>query len=164
MLRLLHGTNYDFIKYWKHAAALTLAFLMIGFGLLFKHKADHGSAVNWNIEFTGGTFMQLKFATPPNPADIRAATTAAGYNADVAQFGTPTEYSIRAAVGPPPAVQVVQSQFVGPRVGAELKRNATLAILISFGVTLIYLAIRFEWRFGLAAVFATAHDLLATLA
>jgi preprotein translocase subunit SecF len=53
---------------------------------------------------------------------------------------------------------------VGARVGDELKTKAITALLISFAVTLIYLAIRFEWRFGVAAVVATAHDVLATLA
>jgi preprotein translocase subunit SecF len=61
-------------------------------------------------------------------------------------------------------VRVEQSQSVGPRVGAELQTKAITAILISFVVTLIYLAIRFEWRFGVAAVVATAHDILTTLA
>src|SRR5262249_40440157 len=59
---------------------------------------------------------------------------------------------------------VQQAQSVGPRVGAELKTKAITAILISFVVTLIYLAIRFEWRFGVAAVIATGHDILTTLA
>ena len=56
------------------------------------------------------------------------------------------------------------AESVGPRVGAELQTNAIIAILISFVVTLIYLAFRFEWRFGVAAVIATAHDILTTLA
>ena len=58
----------------------------------------------------------------------------------------------------------MRTEIVGPRVGDELTRNAMIAILISLGVTLIYLAFRFEWRFGVAAVIATAHDLLSTLA
>ncbi|OYV68875.1 MAG: protein translocase subunit SecF, partial [Gemmatimonadetes bacterium 21-71-4] len=49
-------------------------------------------------------------------------------------------------------------------MGAELRRNALVAVLISFLVTLVYLAIRFEWRFGVAAVVATAHDIFTTLA
>jgi len=53
---------------------------------------------------------------------------------------------------------------VGARVGDELTRGAYLAILISFVATMIYLAWRFEWRFGLAAVIATAHDILTTIA
>jgi preprotein translocase subunit SecF len=190
MLRILHGTNYDFIKYWKHAAIATVLFIVAGAALLVVHEARYGSAVNWNIEFTGGTFMQVSFKTKPDPAAVRQAVADAGYHdAEVAQFGTDTTYSIRASTagttatvssadstaahiesslhqkfGDSTHVRVDQAQFVGPRVGAELKRNATIAILISFLVTLIYLAIRFEWRFGLAAVIATAHDLLTTLA
>ncbi len=53
---------------------------------------------------------------------------------------------------------------MGPRVGSELKTKAITAILLSFLVTLIYLAIRFEWRFGVAATIATAHDILTTMA
>jgi preprotein translocase subunit SecF len=59
---------------------------------------------------------------------------------------------------------VIRYEAVGPRVGGELRRGAVLAVLISFGVTLLYLAWRFEWRFGLAAVAATAHDILTTIA
>jgi len=61
-------------------------------------------------------------------------------------------------------VRVAREEIVGPRVGDELSRNAMIAILISLGITLVYLAIRFEWRFGVAAVIATVHDLLSTLA
>jgi preprotein translocase subunit SecF len=61
-------------------------------------------------------------------------------------------------------MKVVRSEIVGARVGEELTRNAIIAILLSLVVTMIYLAIRFEWRFGVAAVIATGHDLLSTLA
>jgi preprotein translocase subunit SecF len=60
--------------------------------------------------------------------------------------------------------RVVRTEAVGPRVGSELRRGAVVAILLSFVFTLAYLAIRFEWRFGVAAVIATAHDILTTLA
>jgi preprotein translocase subunit SecF len=56
------------------------------------------------------------------------------------------------------------AKAVGPKVGGELQEKALIAILFSFVTTLIYLAFRFEWRFGLAAVVATAHDVLATVA
>jgi preprotein translocase subunit SecF len=189
MLRLIHGTNFDFIKYWKTAAGLTVAFIVIGMAMLVVHKQRYGEAINWNVEFVGGTFMQLKFAKPIDAQAVREAVHSAGYEAEVAQFGDKTEYTIRAGAagreataasadststqierslhakfGDTTQVKVVRSEFIGPRVGAELQRNASIAILISFIVTLIYLAIRFEWRFGLAAVLATAHDLVATLA
>jgi preprotein translocase subunit SecF len=59
---------------------------------------------------------------------------------------------------------VVRTEAVGPLVGSELRRGAIIAILVSFVATLIYLALRFEWRFGVAAVIATGHDILTTLA
>jgi preprotein translocase subunit SecF len=189
MLRLIHGTNFDFIKHWKTAAALTVAFIVVGMATLGVHKKNHGTAINWNVEFVGGTFMQLKFAKPTEAQAVRDAVHAAGYEGEVAQFGDKTEYTIRAgaagetatvtsadstsakisraltaAFGDTSQVKVVRAEYVGPRVGAELQRNASIAILISFLVTMIYLAIRFEWRFGLAAVLATAHDLVATIA
>ncbi len=59
---------------------------------------------------------------------------------------------------------VVRTEAVGPKVGGELRQKAFLAIFLSFFAVLAYLAYRFEWRFGLAAIGATAHDILATIA
>ena len=59
MLRILHDTKYDFIRHWKKAAILTIAWIIIGLGFL----AVHG--VNKSIEFTGGTLVQMAFKTPP---------------------------------------------------------------------------------------------------
>src|SRR5665213_238368 len=61
-------------------------------------------------------------------------------------------------------VTVVRTEAISATVGNELSRNAMIAILLSFAITLVYLAIRFEWRFGLAAVIATGHDVFTTLA
>src|SRR5207249_2398655 len=69
------------------------------------------------------------------------------------------------SLGPPPAAfTIVRTEAVGPKVGRELQGKAFLAIFFSFIVTLVYLAVRFEWRFGLAAVLATFHDILTTIA
>ena len=185
MLRLLHGTKYDFIKWWKHMAVFTVVWMAIGLALMVSHRLNDRPAVNWSVEFTGGTLMQVKFAQPPRADDIRSTLTAAGYgHVEIQQFGAVTEYTVRApgqagAAGDSAsrqiqralqekfgvqAVRVVRTEFVGPRVGAELRRNALIAILLSFVITMVYLAIRFEWRFGVAAVFATAHDILTTIA
>ena len=184
MLRILHDTKYDFIKYWKHAAILTLAFLLIGAAVL----AVRG--INYSIEFTGGTLVQLEFAQPPGADAVRNAVDQAGdRGSEITQFGKTTEYTVKvppvhgdtaaanadstaAAIsqalnqrlGANNRASVVRSESVGARVGDELKGKAATAVLISFLVTLIYLAIRFEWRFGVAAVVATAHDLLTTVA
>jgi preprotein translocase subunit SecF len=181
MFRILHDTRYDFIQYWKLTTILTVGWIVIGLGFLALKP------IRYSIEFTGGTLVQLQFKQPPRIDDIRATVEQAGFRgAEITQFGARTEYTVRAAphdgaaavTGDSTAklieaalhqrfaddVSVVRSEFVGPRVGAELRSKAMIAVLISFVVTLIYLAVRFEWRFGLAAVVATAHDVLTTLA
>jgi preprotein translocase subunit SecF len=184
MLRIFHGTSYDFIKYWRRAAVITIAFIVVGLTSLLIRGA------RYSIEFTGGTTMQVEFAKAPNPDVIRSTVDRAGFSGStIQQFGSPTEYTINAQpksgivvaastdstakqiqaalhaqFGDTSQVRVLSSQYVGPQVGAELRRNAMLAVAISFLVTLIYLAIRFEWRFGVAAVVATAHDVFTTLA
>jgi preprotein translocase subunit SecF len=185
MIRLLYGTSYDFIRWWRYGAGLTVAFLAIGISLLFIRGA------NYSIEFTGGTLVHAEFREAPNVTDIRttlAANPQIG-RAEIQQFGSPTEFTIRAqdpevvegqAAGAEHVsrdienalrerfgadnVTIIRAEAVGPRVGAELRRDALIAILISFAITLIYLAIRFEWRFGLAAIVATAHDMLGAIA
>lgn len=184
MLRIFHGTSYDFIKYWRHAAVITIVFIVVGLSVLAISGPHYG------IEFTGGTMLQVDFAKPPDPNVIRAVVDSAGFKGStIQQFGSPTEFTINAQnkgggvgematdstarvigaalhvqFGDTAQVQIAQSQYISPQVGAELRSKAIYAVLISFLVTLIYLAIRFEWRFGVAAVVATAHDVFTTLA
>jgi preprotein translocase subunit SecF len=184
MLRLLHDKHYDFIRWWRWAVGLTAAFIVLGLGsLAFK-------GVNYSIEFTGGTLMQLEFAKPVDVAGLRGYLDAAGiHGAEIQQFGSSREFTIRAQESEranaatsgaetvarqienllvqkygASNVHVVRTEAVGPKVGTELRRDAVIAMLLSFLVTTIYLAIRFEWRFAVAALFATGHDVLTTLA
>jgi len=183
MLRILHGTKIDFIKSWRVALGVTMAFIAIGLVALVLH-----GGLNRSIEFTGGTLLQLEFTQPPNIGDIRATVDGAGYaGSEIQQFGSSREFTVRAATHAAAAgsaventsreikaalerrfgaanVRVVRGEAVSPRVGDELSRNAMIAIVISLGITLVYLAFRFEWRFGVAAVIATVHDLFSTLA
>jgi preprotein translocase subunit SecF len=183
MLRILHDTNYDFIKPWRIAVGITAVFIVGGLAFLGIH------GINKSIEFTGGTLMQVQFQQPPNVSDVRATVDGAGFpGSEIQQFGSPRDFTIRAA-GHAQGEQttsvevasreietalhkkfgatepkVLRTEIVGARVGDELSRNAMIAIVISLFVTLLYLAFRFEWRFGVAAVLATAHDLFSTLA
>ncbi|MBC8086131.1 MAG: protein translocase subunit SecF [Phycisphaerae bacterium] len=185
MIRIFHDTNYDFIKWWKVAAIATAAF--IGLGLA---SFAVNSSVNYSIEFTGGTLMQLRFNEPPSVAELRSTVEGAGVgNPEIQQYGTNLEYTVRArdardveaqaagAEGVSKKIQtaldakygagkyeVVRTEAVGPKVGSELRSGAIKAMIIASLVTLIYLAIRFDWRFGLAAVLATGHDILVTFA
>ena len=184
MLRIFHDTRYDFIRWWKTAVIVTALFVVAGLGSLIL------KGINYSIEFTGGTLMQLEFKQPPDVGAIRATLEQSGIsNPEVQKFGTDREFTVRAQGHTEVAEQnagaenvakqiqtaltqkygadaftVKRTEAVGPRVGSELRRGAAIALLISFAVTLIYLAIRFEWRFGVAAVIATGHDVLTTLA
>jgi preprotein translocase subunit SecF len=183
MLRIFHDTSYDFIKPWRIMVAVTVVFITIGISSLIFN------GVRYSIDFTGGTLIQLQFKQPPDVAKLRTALDQAGiHDAEIQAFGSNREFTVRAqnstrelqtggadsvsrqvsaildkAVGPG-AYRVVRTEAVGPRVGNELRRGALTAILISFVLTLLYLAIRFEWRFGVAADLATMHDILTTLA
>jgi len=184
MIRLFANANYDFIKWRRWAFSLTGAIMLVG--LIF--LATRG--LNYSIEFTGGTSVQFEVAHPIETGKIRAALDNVGLKgADVYNFGSDTSYQVRARLGSQATegdagtqavadsvaraldqsvgagqYHIAQRQSVGPKVGRELQGKALLAILFSFVVTLVYLAFRFEWRFGLAAVVATAHDVVATVA
>ena len=185
MLRIFHNTKYDFIKWWKVAAISTIAFMAIGLGSF----AVTGP-VNYSVEFTGGTLMQLKFKQAGDAGKIRAALDAAGIRgAEVQRFGGADEFIVRAqetslvseqAAGAEKVADriktalgsslgasnftVVRTESISPKVGEELSRNAVIAMVLVSLATLIYLAFRFEWRFGVAAVVATLHDTLITIA
>ena len=184
MLRILHDTNIDFIRWWKWAVGLTVGFIAIGLASL----AIKG--INYSIEFTGGTMMQVQFTKPVDVGSLRTSLDQAGITgAEIQQFGNNREFTIRAqeaeARGAATTgaesvadkiklvlvqkygaseVKIGRTEAVGPRVGSELRRDAVIAMLLSFLVTAVYLAIRFEWRFSLAALIASGHDVFTTLA
>jgi preprotein translocase SecF subunit len=184
MIRLFANASYDFIKWRRWAYGLTATVIVPGMILLA------AKGLNYSIEFTGGTLIQIETAHPVPTADLRADLDAEGIpGAEIQSFGSDTSYIIRARLGEQPTTaeggteetaaavrraldtklgaetyKIVRTETVGPKVGKELQGKAFLAILFSFVVTLIYLAIRFEWRFGLAAVLATFHDILTTIA
>ena len=126
---------------------------------------------------------------PVDVGELRTGLDQQGiHGAEIQNFGSQNEYVIRARVAKPgsdandtqataQAVRhaldtvvgagnyvVSRTEAVGPKVGTELRRGAIVAMLLSSLVTLIYLAIRFEWRFGVAAVLSSAHDILVTFA
>ena len=184
MIRFFANANYDFIKWRRWAFSLTGAIMLVGLGFLVTR------GINYSIEFTGGTLVQIELAHRVPTSNIRAALDNVGLKgADIQNFGSDTSYVVRARLGAaatqgeagtqavadavgraldqsagPGQYRIERREAVGPKVGRELQGKALVAILLSFVVTLIYLAVRFEWRFGLAAVIATAHDVVATIA
>ncbi|MGH7517228.1 MAG: protein translocase subunit SecF [Gemmatimonadales bacterium] len=182
-MRLFANANYDFIGRRRIGYLISLAIIVPGFLMLLIR------GVNYSVEFTGGTLLQVESEMPVDVGRVRSALAAVGIQgAELQTFGSDRELVIRARVArqgtdandtqaTSGAVRtaldqtigagqytVVRTEAVGPKVGSELRQKAVIAILLSFAVVLMYLAIRFEWRFGVAAVIATAHDVVAALA
>jgi preprotein translocase SecF subunit len=187
MLRILHDTHIDFIKRWRLITVLIVAFLVPAVGWIAMDGFSGGPSKMFNlgVEFTSGTAMQLKFAQPPDVADLRASVNREVPGVEVQTFGAPNEIMIRAGqrsdTGSAESVSdalrrvltakygqgaytVGRTEAISPRVGDELARNAVIAMLISFVVTLMYLAWRFDARLAIASVLANIHDIIATFA
>jgi preprotein translocase subunit SecF len=183
MTRFFANANYDFIRLRHWAYGITALLLIPGLLLTIV------LGLNYSIEFTGGTLIQIRSEAPVDVGALRTGLDRQGiHGAEIQNFGAANEFVIRArvakagtdandtqataqAVGQAlDAVMgagnytVLRTEAVGPKVGGELRTKALLAILLSFVAVLAYLAYRFEWRFGLAAIIATAHDILATVA
>jgi preprotein translocase subunit SecF len=182
-MRLFANAKYDFLSRRKIAYLITLALTIPGLlVVLFR-------GLNYSVEFTGGTLMQVESQKPVDVGAVRSALTERGIEgAEIQTFGSDRELVIRARVAKEgtdandtqataAALQqaldatlgagsytVLRTEAVGPKVGGELREKALMAILLSFVAVLIYLAYRFEWRFGVAAIIATAHDILASIA
>jgi preprotein translocase subunit SecF len=184
MLRILHDTKIDFIRLWKIALGLSVALIVPG--LIWAAIGGF----SYSMEFTGGTLVHIKFNEATDIALVRSSLVNSGLaTAEPVSFGTDNEYIIRArdvaadTVGSAGAervaasiVRALEQQFgdaafstelieaVGPKVGGELRQQAALALLVSFALTLLYLSWRFEWRFAVASILATLHDIIATVA
>jgi preprotein translocase subunit SecF len=182
-MRLFANANYDFLGWRRIAYLLTLAVMLPGLVVV----ALRG--VNYSVEFTGGTMMQVESQQPVDVGAVRSALAARGIEgAEIQTFGSERELVIRARVARQGAdandtqatagalrealdavlgagkYTVLRTEAVGPKVGGELRQKALMAILLSFLAVLAYLAYRFEWRFGVAAIIATAHDILVSIA
>jgi preprotein translocase subunit SecF len=166
----------------RHRAyGFSAALILAGIGWMIFNIVSIGSWQEYGVDFTGGSLIQVRFQQTATAAQLRAAL--GGSQAPpITRFGEENEFTIRAPlagddvetvrVGIQDQLQtafgndaftILRTETVSPKVGEELERNALLAILYSFVLTLIYIAFRFELRFGLAAVIATAHDILITL-
>ncbi len=139
--------------------------------------------LNWGLDFTGGTLIEVGFEQPANLQDIRSALEANGFgDATVQNFGSARDVMVRlrprddiagetlgnqilAAIqeGTGKSVEMRRIEFVGPNVGDELTEAGGLAILASLLCILLYVSVRFEWRLAAGAVMALAHDVIITL-
>jgi preprotein translocase subunit SecF len=136
--------------------------------------------LNWGLDFTGGTLVEVHYSDTAPLEDIRANLEAGGFaGAVVVSFGTDQDVLIRLPQGYSDKdgarlLQLLQSayegdvelrriEFVGPQVGEELREQGGLAMLMALGLVMLYVAFRFQFKFSMGAVVALAHDVLITL-
>ncbi len=177
MLEFFHfKKDIPFMRWGKVTTAISLAtFLFAVWALAYK-------GLDFGVDFTGGTVMQVNYPTAAPIEQIRADLAHAGFkDVSVQNFGTSRDVLIRMPVkagmdnaslsnGVMAALKTNQPQaelrsvnFVGPEVGKELYQNGSLALLVVVAGILLYLALRFEWRFALAAIIANLHDVTIIL-
>lgn len=171
------NTRIDFMA-WRNIALGVVAVLV-----LVSIAAVAIRGLNFGLDFTGGTLVELKFEQPADVEDVRQRLTAAGYSNPVVQtFGTQNDIVVRLRSEPGQTnasrtadaileavrtaenpVSVTRSDFVGPQVGKELAENGLLALVFVAIGLMIYIAARFEWKFALAAVLTSVHDVVVVV-
>jgi len=183
MIELFKGIKVDWIGKRQIFFGISVLLLVIGMiSLIQKGKFQYG------VDFKGGTTMKIQFKSPAPPVDlIRQALEKGGTtHSQIQQLGDPSkgqfqieygesEKESEATQGQAIITKALDtafgagkydnlgSEYVGPSVGADLRGQAVNATLLALGGILVYIALRFEWIYGAAAVFAVFHDTLVTL-
>jgi preprotein translocase subunit SecF len=137
--------------------------------------------LNLSIEFTGGTLIEVTYQQSADVDAIRTSLDRAGYKAEVQNFGSSRDVLIRMHIEKNqtsadlsqkvmevlkkdnPGAELRRVEFVGPQVGRELAEYGALALLVTATGIVLYLWLRFEWRFGLSAIIANLHDVVIIL-
>jgi SecD/SecF fusion protein len=176
MRHLLPHINVDFIKYGKPAFIGSWIVVLLGVGVVFyKGQAIYG------IDFAGGDMVTLRYQQRVETGQIRTVADEANIGEIVSTYtsalgGGAETLKIETAAGKSAGlVSALQAKFpqagltvegtsqIGASVGAEIKRNALIAVALSMTAILIYIAFRFEFGFGIGAMFSSTHDILMTI-
>ncbi|WP_305423067.1 protein translocase subunit SecF [Photobacterium leiognathi] len=167
----------DFMRWSKVAFVFSLLMIAGSIGTI----ATKG--LNWGLDFTGGTLIEVSFKEPANLPLIRESLQKAGFgDAIVQNFGTARDVMVRLQPrddvkgevlgnqiidalkeGTAQSVEMRRIEFVGPNVGDELAEAGGMAILIALLCILLYVSLRFEWRLAAGAVMSLAHDIIITV-
>ena len=171
------GRIIDFMKFRKLALIISLVLVIVSIaGIVTK-------GLNFGVDFTGGTIIELGYKNPADVNGIRDALQSSGYNEAIVQnFGSAEDVIIR--ISPVDGLQSAQIsnqvmdalkaknpeefelrrvEFVGPQVGDELTEDGSLAVIYALMGILLYVALRFEFRFSIGAVAALVHDIVITV-
>ncbi|HGO5290685.1 TPA: protein translocase subunit SecF [Photobacterium damselae subsp. damselae] len=178
MRQLLNADKViDFMRWSKLAFAFSILMVSLSIATVTT------KGLNWGLDFTGGTLIEVSFENPANLGQIREALEKADFGDAVVQnFGTARDVMVRLQPrdgvkgevlggqiisalkeGTGQNVEMRRIEFVGPNVGDELAEAGGLAILISLLCILMYVSLRFEWRLAAGAVMSLAHDVIITV-
>ncbi|WP_456407024.1 protein translocase subunit SecF [Thiolapillus sp.] len=177
MRTLTSSLHFDFMGKRKLAMFFSITLIVISLASLAIRGLVFG------IDFTGGTLIEVGYAQDADPGKIREVLAENGFDeAQVQQFGAPRDILIRLAPrkGVKSSelsdkvfellsnqaggkVELRRVEFVGPQVGDELTEDGALAVLVALMAILMYVAVRFEWRFAVGSVIALVHDVTITL-
>ncbi len=164
----------NFMGQRKLATAISIVLLLISIGSLATRQ------LNWGLDFTGGTLVEVHYSTTAPLGEIRQTLETGGFQrAIVVSFGSDQDVLIRLPQGysdkdgarllallqeeSVDQVELRRIEFVGPQVGDELREQGGLAMLLALGLVMLYVAFRFQFKFSVGAVVALAHDVLITL-
>jgi preprotein translocase subunit SecF len=165
------NTKINFMAQRKWAALLSIILFLLSTSALIMH------GLTWGLDFTGGMQMQLNFPQAPDLNQIRDQLQTAGYkDATVLSYGTSKDVLVKLVPKKEmntdankdtvvqqikqilPTATVQQVDFIGPQVGQELATKGALAVVVALLGTMIYIALRFEWRFAVGSTVALVHD------
>ncbi len=175
-MRILGKTNIDFMgkrRFW---------YMVSGFVILAGIVSLSIKGLDYGIDFLGGTELVVRFERPVDIGDVRTAMSATGLTkTEIKSFGSErdilirtTEQGVGTTIGeriragldesfPDNPHIVTKEDKIGPKIGAELRRDALYAVIASLIAILMYIAFRFKWIYGVGAVTALFHDVLVTL-
>lgn len=179
-MQIIGKTKFDFIG--KRKISFTISSIIAIIGIVAIVQISRGAA-NMGIDFTGGTALQLKFEKPVSLHDARKALTKDGMEVSLQEITDGNKLLIKVgkttlATGvvagavetvlkkefPANPFIVESSTEIGPSIGEKLRKDTLIAVVVAMLGIIIYIAWRFDFKFGIAAALATFHDVLAILA
>ena len=167
----------NFVNHRRAAYLISLVFIAIGLFTFFMRGEK-----NFGIDFNGGLIMERHFTEPINIGAVRHALSEVNLGESIIQesdkgttflIRTEKEKSVTAVIDDKlkerfkdridPASYVIRTDMVGPTIGSELRQKAIIAVIISWAAIIVYVTIRYKFKFAVAAVIALIHDVLVTV-
>ena len=177
MLAIFTNPAYDFIGKRRWAYTVSVALMLLGLASMFVK-----GGLQYDIDFTGGTLVEMRLAQPVPLGEIRSHLSTVGLHDSIIQiFDDPRDVLIRTQLTPTDptelsrrivsaldpngtsAPEIRRVEFVGPQIGDELRKQAVYAVLAALGGILLYIWMRFDFRGGVVTIVSLGHDVLICL-